>query len=180
MAKFKNYLTRHMLITRVTFDCLEDDEYLDVPLYSRGDIPTKEKLLSIMDDIDTFLHLINDEEIKKYNDELEERLNDMRKKVSKRNNKKNNYTKGLVYLLKSKKDNIYKIGVTTNINKRLPQIATKLPFEIKLHHKIKCDKIYVLEKKLHNMFDDKRLNGEWFRLNKNDVKTIIEEGNNFE
>jgi len=30
------------------------------------------------------------------------------------------------------------------------------------------------EKSLHNVYDDKRLRGEWFELDENDVKNIIE------
>lgn len=175
-------LADYTTLKQVTFGCLEDDEYLRIPINVGGYIPTRAELLQIVDEIEIFVKLTNDKEIERHNKEM----GDYNKKINKyieskdSRNKNSKYTKGLVYLLKSKEDNIYKIGVTTNINKRLPQIATKLPFEIKLEHKIEHNAIYKLEKFLHEKFDEKRLNGEWFRLSDNDVKYIKEEAKNEE
>ena len=83
-------------------------------------------------------------------------------------------TKGIVYVLKLKDKNIYKIGVTNDLNRRLKQISPRLPFEVEVEHTIKHNHIYNLEKELHERFSDKRMNGEWFRLNKSDLQEIRE------
>ena len=86
--------------------------------------------------------------------------------------KKKNTTAGVVYLLKIKDKKQYKIGVTTNLNKRLDQISPKMPFEIKVEHQIEHGDIYGLEEKLHDKFKDKRIKGEWFKLDDDDVSYI--------
>ena len=58
------------------------------------------------------------------------------------------------------------------MDKRLNQLTPKLPFNITVENKIKHKAIYKLEKFLHDKFEDKRINGEWFRLNKKDVEYI--------
>ena len=83
-----------------------------------------------------------------------------------------NTVKGIVYLLKVEDEEQYKIGVTKNLSKRLDQISPKMPFELEVKHKIKSDDIYGLENKLHDKFDDKRIKGEWFELDKKDVNYI--------
>ena len=87
-------------------------------------------------------------------------------------NEKATKIRGVVYLLKIKGKSQYKIGVTTNLEKRLTQISPKMPFALNVEHKIKSDKIYSLEEKLHNKFKDKHIKGEWFELNKDDVNYI--------
>ena len=77
---------------------------------------------------------------------------------------------GFVYLLKG--DDCYKIGRTKELDKRIDQLSTKLPFEVELIHTIKTDDMTGLEAQLHERFADGRINGEWFDLSEQDVKLI--------
>ena len=77
---------------------------------------------------------------------------------------------GFVYLLKS--GPYYKIGVSTNVDKRIEQLATLPPFDIELVHTTYDTDMYALEKDLHNLYADKRKNGEWFELEESDVEYI--------
>ena len=66
----------------------------------------------------------------------------------------------------------YKIGKSKNITRRLKELnqhKTKEPYETKLLCIIKGD----IEKELHNEYIQKRLNGEWFYLEENDIKNIL-------
>jgi hypothetical protein len=75
---------------------------------------------------------------------------------------------GVVYILGSSLG-YYKIGLTTNLYKRFTNFGVKLPFEVWLEHA----KIYFdcgwAEKYWHYQFQDKRINGEWFKINEFDL-----------
>ncbi|MFP4698721.1 MAG: GIY-YIG nuclease family protein [Eubacteriales bacterium] len=86
--------------------------------------------------------------------------------------KKSKTTKGIVYLLERTDKPQYKIGVTTNMERRLNQLTPKMPFEVIVANKIKSNDIYGLEAKLHKKYKDKHINGEWFALDKKDVEYI--------
>lgn len=73
-----------------------------------------------------------------------------------------------VYLMKSGK--FYKIGRSNDAGRRAYELKIQLPEEIKLIHKIKTDDPGGIEEYWHKKFKDKRKNGEWFELTKQDVE----------
>ena len=75
---------------------------------------------------------------------------------------------GYVYLLKSGK--FYKIGSTNNPDRRQYEIGLQLPEKIHNIHSIETDDPSGIEAYWHNRFREKRLQGEWFDLNANDIK----------
>ena len=77
---------------------------------------------------------------------------------------------GCVYLLEG--DNCYKIGLSKDAAKRTNYLSVKLPFETKLVCIINSEDMYSLESQLHKRFESKRINGEWFNLNGEDVEYI--------
>lgn len=62
----------------------------------------------------------------------------------------------------------YKIGKAKNPAKRIKQF-TKMPFGMQIAHVVKCDNANLIESKLHEFFSDKRVNGEWFTLDSQQV-----------
>jgi hypothetical protein len=44
--------------------------------------------------------------------------------------------------------------------------------EVKVLHIIPCDNMILWERKLHRMYGNKRVNGEWFNLDENDIAYI--------
>jgi hypothetical protein len=50
--------------------------------------------------------------------------------------------------------------------------AVKLPFKFEIIHSFWCADMAEAEKQLHLIFSQKRVNGEWFKLNKFDVQDI--------
>lgn len=84
---------------------------------------------------------------------------------------------GYVYLVKL--DKHYKIGISKSPNDRLKEF-TLLPYELEtvLIEKVKgYDK---REKELHEHFANKRVRGEWFELNEEDVVYIKQYLKNYE
>lgn len=77
---------------------------------------------------------------------------------------------GEVYLFKSGK--YYKIGKTRDMVRRGTEIRIQLPEELILIHSIKTDDVSGIESYWHKRFAEKRMKGEWFDLNANDIKAF--------
>jgi hypothetical protein len=88
-------------------------------------------------------------------------------KQEKRKAKKRIPKAGFVYVLQA--DSYYKIGLSTNVEKRVKQLSTLPPFDVALIHKIETEDMHQLESELHERFAEKRANGEWFELSEEDL-----------
>lgn len=79
--------------------------------------------------------------------------------------------KGVVYILKNEKG-YYKIGYTTRpIKERITTFKISNP-DIELVKVIQAENARLKEKQLHEQFSHKRITGEWFNLNKNELKKL--------
>jgi hypothetical protein len=81
-------------------------------------------------------------------------------------------TTGYVYLVKREGKNEYKIGKSIQPTTRIHKLGVDLPFPITVTHLIKCDDHHRMERDLHDRFARKRLAGEWFRLDAEDIEYI--------
>ncbi len=86
------------------------------------------------------------------------------------NIKDDNKIIGHVYLLKH--DKVYKIGKSIDASRRYKEIKTQMPYKTEEIHVIETDDPSGIEVYWHNRFKDKKLEGEWFKLSANDVKTF--------
>ena len=69
---------------------------------------------------------------------------------------------------------LYKIGVTKQEkNKRLKQLSTGTVKELNIVKEYFTEQPYKIENVLHRMFSNKRINKEWFALDKDDVINFL-------
>jgi hypothetical protein len=73
-----------------------------------------------------------------------------------------------VYLMKSGK--YYKIGRSNDAERRAYDIRLQMPEKLDLVHKIMTDDSIGIEEYWHKRFKDKRKNGEWFELTRQDIE----------
>jgi hypothetical protein len=77
---------------------------------------------------------------------------------------------GYVYLIKPVGHNVYKIGCTTNLEKRKLQQEKKLKTPLEYVHFVKSNHYQSAEQAAHIMFSNSHLSGEWFILTDEDVE----------
>lgn len=73
-----------------------------------------------------------------------------------------------VYILKTGK-NLYKIGKTQNLQKRVTVYHTHLPILFRVVRQYPAQNMTELEESLHIVFQHKRIKGEWFTLSSDDI-----------
>lgn len=66
----------------------------------------------------------------------------------------------------------YKIGLATNVDARLKSHQTSSPFEVRLAAAYFVPNMMAEEATLHEAFAQKRVRGEWFRLDRSDLEWI--------
>lgn len=81
---------------------------------------------------------------------------------------------GYVYFVQEHMNGTFKIGKTKHIDKRMNLFNVKLPFENKLIFLIKTGNHHQTEVAFHKHFSNKRVEGEWFTLNREDINWIKE------
>jgi hypothetical protein len=67
---------------------------------------------------------------------------------------------------------LYKIGWSNNVDKRMKNLV-KLPFDIRMIHKIKTGTPKELEASIHERYKDVRVNGEWFSLTEDMLSELL-------
>ncbi len=82
----------------------------------------------------------------------------------------NSLEPGHVYLLKH--DKAYKIGRSSDASRRYKEIKVQMPLKTEEIHVIETDDTVGIEAYWHKRFANKRLEGEWFALNKADIKAF--------
>ena len=75
-----------------------------------------------------------------------------------------------VYVMESAKK--IKIGYSSNIVKRIKNYKSHTP-DLNILCIIKHKNAFELESKYHAMYDKKRINGEWFDLNQNEINKLL-------
>jgi len=139
------------------------------PFDQGGAIPCYDTWMEISDAVQKFYECHTDHKIDEYNWWQLARDEEPKKRPP-RARKPQVPTDGYVYVLKG--GPYYKIGRSTDASRRITQIQPQMPFVANLICSIPTDNMYVLEATLHERYADKRVNGEWFTLDDEDVAYI--------
>lgn len=137
-----------------------------------GDVCTREEIKELIGYLNNFINsTITDEDISNANNENFKRnmrgCSDSKNSESKIKKEK---IKGFVYFITMNKKE-YKIGMTKDMNTRMGEY-TKLPYDPDIIHTIETNDAILTETLFHNLYADKRLRGEWFKLSVDDVRYI--------
>lgn len=86
------------------------------------------------------------------------------------------YKFNYVYVIKGthKGQSKYKIGKANDPQDRIKMFNVKIPFDIETVVTFRVKDALSLEKELHSNFSNKRLAGEWFDLDNNDLMELID------
>lgn len=79
----------------------------------------------------------------------------------------------IIYLISSElnNDTLYKIGITRrDVTKRLKQLKTGNPATLSVVKTFESKWASKIESNLHSSYQTKNINGEWFKLEPNDVE----------
>lgn len=80
---------------------------------------------------------------------------------------------GFIYFVHANLTNRYKIGLTNNLDRRMKELNGKQsPFENKMLWSIEVSDMRSAEKDLHDRFDARRVNGEWFRFDESELGEV--------
>ncbi|MGF2618471.1 GIY-YIG nuclease family protein [Rossellomorea vietnamensis] len=78
---------------------------------------------------------------------------------------------GFIYVIQEE-GGFFKIGKSVNPVTRLKTLQTSHPRPLQLVHVIEVEDMKSIESKLHDLFESKRLSGEWFELTEEDVEFL--------
>lgn len=78
---------------------------------------------------------------------------------------------GWIYLLRAE-NGLYKIGMAKELDRRVVQIGIQVPFSVELVHSVEVRDRVLTEALYHERFRNKRVKGEWFRLDEEDLEWL--------
>ena len=80
---------------------------------------------------------------------------------------------GFLYFIKLNGFDIYKIGVTSNLKRRLYDIDSNSPFGVELISYFFFKNVYEMEEMIHDNLKISKVRKEWFKLDSDYLKVII-------
>lgn len=80
---------------------------------------------------------------------------------------------GYVYLIGTSTYGWYKIGKAKTPEVRVKDLGILLPFKLKVYGVWKAKNHHLLEKTLHEIYKDQRINGEWFEFDGEHISSIF-------
>jgi len=88
-------------------------------------------------------------------------------------NKKESRSPTQVYIIQEE-HGLTKIGRTKNFTKRLQQLSTIIPYKLSVIAVLNTELASKIELELHKRFAHRRVTGEWFDLNSDEVKIAVD------
>jgi len=71
-------------------------------------------------------------------------------------------------------DNIYKIGITTDVRRRLAELQTGNPYQLTVYLGYEFSNAAHIEKVLHDKLGDRRMSGEWFKMSAHELEEVVQ------
>lgn len=133
-----------------------------------GALLTPRECQEMIEGLNIFFDYYSEESVEQFNAELEQRRAQIRTHPDKPKRKP---VAGHVYLIRAE-NGLYKIGKAKNLTARMKPFSVEFPMKWELVHTFASDDYSIAEGALHNMFDDRRAVGEWFKLLPEDVVYI--------
>lgn len=133
-----------------------------------GFLLNHEELESFKKMVERQLIILNEQQIKEYNDRMYNQYHGHCDESVNRTERTKKKRPGFVYLIRSE-NNKFKIGRTANIQKRMDQLTKNVPYKIELVHFHEATDYCQFEKQMHKLFFGKRVVGEWFDLSESDI-----------
>ena len=162
----------------IVFLNYNEEEDIYYPTNYPGFAFTKEETREIITKLETYFEIVTEEEIETFNTSLiarHEKAKEEHQKEYKRSEMPKAKSKsGYVYLI-SDNQGYYKIGMSKDPEQRLKQLTISCQ-ELNIIHKIKTNDMKRLEREMQRKYKGKRVKGEWFELDKEEVKKFIESG----
>lgn len=83
-----------------------------------------------------------------------------------------------IYIV-SQSDDVCKVGISSNVEKRIVSLQTGNPHQLSLKYSyiLETTTARILENRVHVKLNEKRLTGEWFNITPKDAEKIIMEEN---
>ena len=82
---------------------------------------------------------------------------------------------GIVYFVNAENTSMFKIGYTKqSIDKRLSGLQTGCPMKLLIYRTVSCVDPNILERYLHECFNDKKIRGEWFDVTDDEVDNLAD------
>lgn len=144
------------------------EDGLTAPVDQGGLVLTKDEYKDIRRDLDEFYRLTPSEEIKSHNDErMRAFARGGKQPEQEQVTKKTSQSPGHVYVIKSA--NLYKIGRTGDMEKRMKSFERSLPRGFEMICNWYTTDTRTEEAEMHSILAEKRVTGEWFSLSDDDV-----------
>ena len=102
-----------------------------------------------------------------------EGLNDYRRLNARIVNEKR-FPNASIYIACIKEHNLYKIGVSQNVQRRFRDISNLSPFAIEIIFTKEIPKPYDLELKIHKSQEKNYIKSEWFKLTEDELSDVFE------
>ena len=78
----------------------------------------------------------------------------------------------IAYIDDSNSSRFYKIGLARNVDARIKQHQTSIPFDLKIAMSFYVSNMKQKEMELHVLFSSKNVRGEWYLLDNDDLEII--------
>lgn len=82
-----------------------------------------------------------------------------------------------VYAIRKVGTDRVKIGISTNVERRLRSLELAVGEKLELLHTVNCDNPYVVERELHKMYKGRKTLGEWFAFADRETPLLFVEMN---